>query len=256
MKIAVCLKQVVSPDAPLRIADGAAWIRDDGLPRETNEPDLHALELALVLKDRHQADVTAISLGPDSCVTTLRDALAKGADSAIHVLDTDPFPREPLQLAQALANIIGKGGYDLVLTGQQSVDLGNSQVGILVAGLLDLPHVNMVVEAETAAGTMRARRELEGGADQWWDIGLPCVLNVQSGTARPRFAGVRGIMAARKKPLETLSFTAACPEPAAPGMEYGALACPGVRENMIRLTGSATEIAGQLADRLETAARR
>ncbi|HSW52774.1 MAG TPA: electron transfer flavoprotein subunit beta/FixA family protein [Sulfuricaulis sp.] len=254
MKIAVCLKQVISPDAPLTLDEARGWIRETELPRETNEPDLHALELALSLRDRHQGEVTAVTVGPESAVATLRDALARGADHAVHIVDADAFAREPLQTARALANILRAERHDLVLAGSQSTDFGHGQTGVLLAELLGLPHVSMVVEAALEGdNNLRARRELEAGANQWWKTSLPGVLTVQSGINRPRYAGVKGIMAAKKRPIRSVTFAEAHAGPPAASVTCEAMATPAARANTTLLTGAAPDVAAQLAERLRAA---
>lgn len=250
MKIAVCMKQVVSPDAPLAVDESTGWIRETELPRETNEPDLYALELALTLKDNHQAEVTVITVGPDRAIGTVRDALAKGADHAIHVVDVEGFAREPLQTARALTHTIGEAGYDLVLTGLQSTDFGHGQTGVMIAELLELPHVSMVVEVVLEQGRLRARRELEAGSSQWWNISLPCVLTIQSGINRPRYAGVKGIMAAKKHPIRTVPFAEIHTAPLSASLACEAIAMPAARGNMTLLSGATQDVAMQLAERL------
>jgi electron transfer flavoprotein beta subunit len=250
VKIAVCLKQVISPDAPMTVDERVGWIREAELPRETNEPDLYALELALALKDIHQGEVTVITLGSEQAVVMLRDALAKGADHAIHIVDSEAFAREPLQTARALANVIGAAEYDLILTGLQSADFGHGQTGVMIAALLDLPHVSMVVEATLEQGRLRARRELEAGATQWWEVQLPCLLTVQSGINRPRYAGIKGIMAAKKRPIRTVLFADTQAAPLHASLSCEAMAMPATRDNMTLLSGPAVEVATQLAERL------
>jgi electron transfer flavoprotein beta subunit len=250
MKIAVCLKQVISPDAPLTMDEAKGWIREAELPRETNEPDLHALELALTLRDKHQGEVTVITVGPEGAVTTLRDALARGADHAVHIVDAGSFVREPMQTARAIANTLREARHDLVLTGLQSMDFGHGQTGLMLAELLGLPHVSMVVEAALEGDRLRARRELEAGANQWWETSLPCVLTVQSGINRPRYAGVKGIMAAKRRPVRTVAFAEAHAEPLTASLACEAMATPAARANTTLLSGATPDVAAQLAERL------
>lgn len=252
MKIAVCLKQVISPDAPLAVDERTGWIREAELPRETNEPDLYALELALALKDKHGGEVTAITVGPESAVSTLRDALAKGADHAVQILDAGARAREPLWTARAIANVIRQTHHDLILTGLQSVDFGHGQTGVMIAELLGLPHVSMAVETIVEPDRLRARRELEAGWSQWWEISLPCLLTVQSGINRPRYAGVKGIMAAKKRPIRTVSWAEALGQPPAASLICESMAAPAARANLTLLSGAAPDVAAQLADRLRS----
>jgi electron transfer flavoprotein beta subunit len=252
VKIAVCLKQVISPDAPLTVDEATGWIREAELPRETNEPDLHALELALMLRDKHQGEVSVITLGPESAVVVLRDALARGADHAVHIVDAGAFTREPLHTARAIANTIREARYDLILTGLQSMDFGHGQTGVILAELLGLPHVSMVIEAALDGNRLRARRELEAGANQWWETSLPCVLTVQSGINRPRYAGVKGIMAAKKRPVRSVAFAETHSEPPVASLACEAMAVPATRANTTLLSGAAPDVAAQLVERLQS----
>lgn len=252
MKIAVCLKQVISTDAPLAL-DERGWIREAELPRETNEPDLFALELALTLKDNHRGEVTAITVGPESALATVRDAIARGADHAVHVVDPGAFDREPLQTARAIANTIRDERFDLVLTGLQSMDFCHGQTGVMIAELLGVPHVSMVVEAVLERDRLRARRELEAGSSQWWEVSLPCVLTVQSGIHRPRYAGVKGIMMAKKRPVRSVPFAETQETPFSPSVCCETMVAPAPREHMTLLSGAAPQVAAQLAECLHTA---
>jgi electron transfer flavoprotein beta subunit len=251
MKIAVCLKQVISPDAPLAV-DERGWIREAELPRETNEPDLHALELALTLRDKLQGEVTVVTVGPESAVSVLRDALARGADHALHIADNEGLAREPLHTARAIANTLRERRYDLILAGLQSMDFGHGQTGVMIAELLDLPHVSMVVEVAPAQERLRVRRELEAGSNQWWDVPLPCVLTIQSGINRPRYAGVKGIMMAKKRPVRIIPWTEACDTPLPASLSCETMLAPAARTNMTLLSGTAPDVAAQLAKRLRT----
>ena len=135
MKIAVCVKQVPAKDAPLRIAEGGAWIRETDIGFEMNEPDSFALEEALRLKEKHGGEVVAISMGPERAKQTIKEALAKGADRGIHVADDKFFLLDPLGSAKSLAAALHKENFDLILTGLQSDDQGFGQTGVLLAEL-------------------------------------------------------------------------------------------------------------------------
>jgi electron transfer flavoprotein beta subunit len=252
MKIAVCLKQVISPDAPLAVDERTDWIREADLPRETNEPDLYSLELALTLKDSHHGEVTAITVGPENAVSILRDALARGADHALHIVDAEAFAREPLHTARAIANTLREARYDLILTGLQSMDFGHGQTGVMIAELLDLPHLSMVIEAVLERDRLRVRRELEAGSSQWCEVSFPCVLTVQSGVHRPRYAGVKGIMMAKKRPVRIVPLAETQETPFSPSVCCETMTVPAPREQMTLLSGTAPQVAVQLAERLHT----
>ncbi len=203
MKIAVCIKQVPAKDAPLRIAEGGAWIRETDIGFEMNEPDSFALEEALRLKEKHGGEVVAVSMGPERAKQVIKEALAKGADRGIHVADDKFFLLDPLGSAKSLAAALQKEKFDLILTGLQSDDQGFGQTGVLLAELLGLPHATIIMQIEVQDGRMRLKRELEAGWFQWVELPLPAVLTIQSGINKVRYASLKGIMAAKKKEIVT-----------------------------------------------------
>src|SRR6202142_4026330 len=155
VKIGVCVKQVPAKDAPLAIVEGGAWIRESDIGFETNEPDGFALEEALRLKEKHGGEVVALSMGPERVKQTIKEALAKGADRGIHIADDQFAQLDPLATASALAAAIKKEKVDLVLTGLQSDDHGFGQTGVLLAGLIDLPHATIIMAIEAQEGKLR-----------------------------------------------------------------------------------------------------
>ncbi|MGH9816052.1 MAG: electron transfer flavoprotein subunit beta/FixA family protein [Candidatus Acidiferrales bacterium] len=200
----MCIKQVPAKDAPLHIAEGGAWIRETDIGFETNEPDSYALEEALRLKEKHGGEVIALSMGPERVKQTIKEALAKGADRGIHIAD-DAFHRlDPLNTARALAAAIKKENPDLVLTGLQSDDHGFGQTGVLLAELLDRGHATIIMSIEVTDGRMKLKRELEAGWFQWMECPLPAVLSIQSGINKVRYASLKGIMAAKKKQIDSI----------------------------------------------------
>ena len=205
MNVAVCIKQVPAKDAPLAIAEGSAWIREADIGFEMNEPDRFALEEALRLKEKHGGEVVAISMGPERVKSTIKEALAKGADRGIHVADDKFFQLDPLAAARSLAAAIAREKFDLVLTGLQSDDHGFGQTGVLLAELLRLPHATLIIQIDVADRRMKLKRELEAGWFQWVELPLPAVLSIQSGINKVRYATLKGIMAAKKKEITTIS---------------------------------------------------
>jgi len=204
LNIAVCIKQVPAKDAPLQILEGGAWIRETDIGFEMNEPDSYALEEALRLKEKHGGEVVALSMGPERVKQTIKEALAKGADRGIHVADDKFFLLDPLASARSLAAAVQKQKFDLILTGLQSDDHGFGQTGVLLAGLLGLPHATIIMQIEVADGRMKLKRELEAGWFQWVELPLPAVLTIQSGINKVRYATLKGIMAAKKKEIATV----------------------------------------------------
>lgn len=201
MNIIVCMKQIPARDAPLRFDMETGWVREQDTGFETNEADQHALEEALRLKELFGGGVLAVSLGPERVQQTLRDTLAKGADRALHIVDDHYYELEPLQLATALAGALRTERFDLILTGLQSDDQGFGQTGVMLAELLDLPHISIVTQILLEGESLRARRDVGSGWFQWVATRLPCVLTVQAGINKPRYATMKGIMAAKTKPI-------------------------------------------------------
>jgi electron transfer flavoprotein beta subunit len=206
MKIAVCIKQVVTREWQLRVNEAKTWIRDQDASFELNEPDAYALEEALRLKEKHGGEVVVCSAGPARATQVLREALARGADRAIHV-EADAFATaDAFAIAEAMAGAIRDERFDLVLTGLQSDDQGFGQVGVVLAERLGIPHATIIMEVDAStAGALRVKRELEGGWFQWMALPLPALLTIQSGINQLRYATLKGIMAAKKKEIRKVT---------------------------------------------------
>jgi electron transfer flavoprotein beta subunit len=205
MKIAVCIKQVVTREWPLRVNESNIWIRDRDASFEMNEADAYALEEALRLKERHGGEVVACSAGPARVAQVIREALARGADRAIHVEGEALATADALTVADALGAAIRDEQFDLILTGLQSNDQGFGQAGVVLAERLGLPHATIIMEVEISAGRLRVKRELEGGWFQWMSMPTPAVLTIQSGINQLRYATLKGIMAAKKKEIRQVA---------------------------------------------------
>jgi electron transfer flavoprotein beta subunit len=208
MKIAVCIKQVVTREWQLRVNDSASWIRDNDATFELNEPDAYALEEALRLKEKHGGEVVVCSAGPARAAQVLREALARGADRAIHVEADTLASADAFVVADALAAAMRDEKFDLVMTGLQSDDQGFGQVGVVLAEKLGMPHATIIMAVEASPSTssgqaseLRVKRELEGGWFQWMTLPLPALLTIQSGINQLRYATLKGIMAAKKKEI-------------------------------------------------------
>lgn len=201
MKIAVCIKRVADMEMRFKIAADGASVDETGLKFDMGDFDGYAVEVALRTKEKEgQGEVTVISLGPDVVQETLRKALAMGADRAVQ-LKADAVPADGLAIARALAAELRDGGYDLVLFGKMALDSSNQTVGPMTAELLGLPCVSAASQLEIAGGRGTARRELEGAAEIV-EFPLPAVVTIDEGIARARLATLKGIMSAKKKPLE------------------------------------------------------
>src|SRR6202043_78684 len=192
MKILVCMKQVPQKDAPLKLNESGTWIRED-VSYEVNEPDAFALEEALRQKEKHKGEVVVVTAGPARAMQVLREALAKGADRAIH-LEGDAFVGlDAYNTARAIAAaiIIDQGKdekFDLIMTGLQSDDYGYAQTGVILAEILGLPHATIVIEVDATGEELRVKRELESGWYQWYTMPKPALLTIQSGISQIRYA--------------------------------------------------------------------
>ena len=207
MKIIVSIKQVPVRDSQLRIDSNGRWIQEGDLNFEINEPDAYALEEALQLKEKHGGEVIALCAGPARASQTIREALAKGADRAIHIEAENLSSLDTLGLAKLLAKAAEPEKPDLILTGLQSDDLGYGQTGVVLAEILGLPHGTIIMAVEKIDGAIRVKRELENGWFQNVEMSLPAVLTIQSGINKLRYATLMGIKKAKTKEVKQLSMS-------------------------------------------------
>ena len=202
MKIAVCIRRV--PDTEMRFAvaaDGKS-VDQTGLKFDLSDFDGYALEVALQLNEKQgPGEVVVVTLGPDATQEILRKGLSIGADRGIH-LSADPVPFDGMSIATALAAAFTDQGFDLILFGRVATDTGNGTVGPMTAELLGLPCVTAISHLEITGRSGTAHRELEG-ATETVTFPLPAVLTIDEGIARPRLPSLKGIMAAKKKPVES-----------------------------------------------------
>ena len=205
MKIAVCIKQVVTREWQLRVNESKTWIRDQDASWEPNEPDAYALEEALRLKEKHGGEVIVVSAGPARVQQAIRDALARGADRALHIEDDRLAAADAFAVADALAGALKDEQVDMVLTGLQSDDQGFASVGVILAEKLGLPHATIIMDVQIESNALRVKRELEAGWFQWVAMPLPAVLTIQSGINQLRYATLKGIMAAKKKEIKKIA---------------------------------------------------
>ncbi len=247
MKILVAIKQVPERDAPVRIADDGKWIDEDDLAYTINEPDAYALEEALQLKEKNGGEVIALCAGPERVTSTLRDALAKGADRAIHIEADDLGGRDTLSLARLLADAVKAESPDLILTGLQSDDLGLGQTGVIVAELLGIPHATIILQVEATATGLKLKRELEDGWYQHVELPLPALLTIQSGGNKLRYATLMGIKKAKSKEVKTVSADGANGEAA---ISLDRVYLPKKQKKTEMLTGTPAEVAAKLVEKL------
>jgi electron transfer flavoprotein beta subunit len=206
VKIAVCIKRVPVQEGRFAIAPGGTAIDETGLKYDVNDFDLWAVEAALQLKEKTgQGEVVIVSLGPDAVQEQMRKALSMGADSGIH-LKAATVPPDPFVVARALADELKGGSYDLILFGRVAVDEAYGATGAMVAEMLGLPCVTAVSKLDIANGRGRAKRELEA-AQEVMEFPLPAVLTIDEGLNKERLPSLKGIMAAKKKPLQSKPVT-------------------------------------------------
>lgn len=248
MKIVVCIKQVPAKDAPLAITGN--WIKESDIGFEMNEPDSFALEEALRLKEKHGGEVLALSMGPERVKQTIKEALAKGADRGIHVADDNFSQLDPLGSASALAAAVKNENADLILTGLQSDDQGFGQTGVLLAALLDRPHATIIMAIEASEGKLRLKRELEAGWFQHIECPLPAVLSIQSGINKVRYATLKGIMAAKKKEIATVTADSLGAQ-TEPTQKVEKIYVPVKTKKTEFLSGPPKEVAAKLVEKLK-----
>lgn len=250
MKIIVCIKQVPERDAQVRIDSSGKWIEETDLQFTMNESDAYALEEALQLKEKHGGEVIVLSAGPERAGTTIREALAKGADRAVQVESDDLRQRDALGVAQLLAAAAKQESPDLVLTGLQSDDLGYGQTGVVMAELMGLPHASLILNVEKTDSGITVKRELEEGWFQNIEMPLPAVLMIQSGGTKLRYATLMGIKKAKTKELRKIGARelGQAPPPAA---TLETITLPQKQKSTQIIPGSAKEAAAALVEKLK-----
>jgi len=254
MKILVCMKQVPQKDAPLKLNEAGTWIRED-VSYEVNEPDAYALEEALRQKEKHGGEVVVITAGPARAQQVLREALAKGADRAIHLEDAGFVSLDAINTARAFAAAIKDERFDLIFTGLQSDDYGYAQTGVILAELLGWPHATIIMQIEKAASGIQVKRELEAGYFQQVEMPLPAVLTIQSGINKLRYATLIGIKQAKNKPLRKVTLAEVQPVLAQNQIRIEKLYVPQKSKKTEMLEGAPAEVARKLVEKLRNEVR-
>jgi electron transfer flavoprotein beta subunit len=242
MKIVVLMKQVPNKDAILRVRGDGKWVEEGDLSFEVNESDGYALEESLRLKEKKGGEVV------------IKDALARGADRAVHVVADDFGQAGPYATAKVLAEAVRGESPDLVLAGLQSDDHGYGQTGVIVAELLGLPHATIVIDVDYSGEQLRVKRELESGWYQWYTMQTPALLTIQSGISQIRYATLKGIMAAKKKEIREVQPAIAAGEGEFQTVERIYLPLKQKQTQFLG-DGDAKRGAAQLAEKLRTEAR-
>src|SRR5213594_3583208 len=208
MNALVLIKQVPNTDSPFRINSASTWVDESNLTYGLNDYDRYALEELLRLKDAGTiTELVALTVGPERASSALRTCLATGADRAVHIKDDALAAADPLSVARAIVAAVKDGGFSLILAGLQADDDNYMQIGPFVARLLGRPCATAVMRLELRDGaTVRVERELENNRLQVVDLKLPAVVTVQTGINEPRYASLKGIMAAKKKEIRVVSL--------------------------------------------------
>jgi electron transfer flavoprotein beta subunit len=254
MKILVCMKQVPQKDAPLKLNESGTWIRED-VSYEVNEPDAYALEEALRQKEKHGGEVVVITAGPARASQVLREALAKGADRAIHLEDAAFVSQDAFNIARAFAAAIKEEQFDLIFTGLQSDDYGYAQTGVILAELLGWPHATIIMQIEKQDGGIKVKRELEAGYFQFIEMPLPAVLSIQSGINKLRYATLIGIKQAKNKPLRKVTLADVQAALGENQLKIEKLYIPQKTKKTEMLEGSPAEVAKKLVEKLRNDVR-
>jgi len=261
MKIISCIKAVPDPSSRFIINESKNWIKDSDLTFVASEADNYAIEEALLLKEKHGGEVVVISMGGEEAARVLRSGLAMGADRAIHLLDPKFKGSDEFAVASAISKAIQKdGGADLVLAGVQSDDLGTGMTGTMMAEFLGVPHATVVVGVESDGKALKVRRELEGGMNETVELPIPALLTIQFGINQPRYASLKGIMAAKKKQFNVWSAAdlgLADNEIGREGAMYEIkeVLVPERKSKVEILTGTPEEAAGKLVEKLRKEAK-
>jgi electron transfer flavoprotein beta subunit len=262
MKIAVCIKQVPNSEARLRVSRDGKWLDEEDLPFIINESDEYALEEGLRLAEKTGGEVVVFSLGPERVKEALRKALAVGAARAVHLSDAAFQGGDALATGKALAAAVARDGFDMVLTGSQSEDVGYAGTGSVIAGHLGWPHVWLVmgVELEEGGKSVKVTREMESGVNEISRVPVPAVLEIQAGINHPRYASLKGIMAAKKKEIATvapgdLGLDAGDVGAAGSWLEIVSVSFPEAGKGAQILQGDAKAAAAALVDKLQKEAR-
>jgi electron transfer flavoprotein beta subunit len=254
MKILVCVKQVPQKDAPLKLNESGKWIRED-VSYEVNEPDAYALEEALRQKEKHGGEVVAITAGPARSQQVLREALAKGADRAIHLEDDRFVALDSTNTARAIAAALEGEQFDLIFTGLQSDDFGAAQTGVLLAEVLGWPHATIIIGIDKTDSGVRLKRELEAGHYQNIDLPLPAVLTIQSGINKLRYASLMGIKQAKNKPIRKVTYAEVESRLSKNQQQIERLYIPVKQKNTEMLEGPPADVAKKLVEYLRNTAR-
>ena len=250
MKIIVAMKQVPARDSQLKVDSQGRWIDSSDLSFEINEPDAYAIEEALQIREKTGGEVVALCAGPEQAAQSIREALAKGVDRAIHIEADGLETLDALAIAKLLAKAVEAEKPDLILTGLQSDDLGYGQTGVVLAELLGIVHATIIMHVEVDGASLRVKRELEDGWFQNVSMPLPAVLTIQSGINKLRYATLMGIKKAKTKEIRKLSI-ADVGAAAAPVARIERIYAPEKQKQTQLFDGPPKEAAAKLVEKLK-----
>ena len=247
MKIAVLVKQVPGSESPLPIDSSQDWLDEDQVAYVMNESDSYAIEEALQICEKNgDGEVVVVSMGPDRIQKVIREALAKGADRAIHVRTDSHDSTDPLTTASALADSLRNENFDLIFSGLQSDDLGFGQTGIILGEMLEMSTASLAMATKVGDGTIKVKRELEAGYFQWITMSLPASISVQSGCNTPRYPSLKGIMGAKKKEISEVTSTISDQQ-----QSIKKLYAPNSSKETVMIEGSPDEVVNKLVQVLK-----
>jgi electron transfer flavoprotein beta subunit len=250
MKIIVAMKQVPARDSQLKVDSSGRWVDSSDLSFEINEPDAYAIEEALQIREKTGGEVVALCAGPERAAQSIREALAKGVDRAIHIEEDGLHALDTLALARLLAKAAEAEKPDLILTGLQSDDLGYGQTGVVLAELLGMAHATIIMQVEVDGNSLKVKRELEDGWFQYVGMQLPAVLTIQSGISKLRYATLMGIKKAKNKEIRKVT-AGDLGAASATVAEIEKIYFPGKQKQAQFFDGPADEAAAKLVEKLK-----
>ncbi len=256
MKIVVCVKYVPDTATKIRIASGGKSVDLSDVTYVVNPYDEFAVEEALKIKEKGGGEVVALGAGGEKATAGLRNCLALGVDKAILIRDESLEHADSFTIGHALAAVCRDMRPDLILFGKHAIGVDNGQVPAVVAEILDMPQASVVVKLEIAGGKFRAEREIEG-ARELVEGSLPAVITAQKGLNTPRYASLKGIMAAKKKQIEirTLESLGLPAEVLTPRLATIEVTLPPTRPPGRILSGDVSETVPQLVKLLHEEAK-
>ncbi len=239
MKILVCVKQVPDTETKVKISGEGKSMDEAEVNFILNPYCEYAVEEALKVREQLGGEVCLLTVGPEGAKTALRNGLAMGADTAVHLLSDANRIMDPMSLSKVLANEIKEQSPDLIFMGKKSVDADMSAVPSMTAALVDMPLAAAINSAEYSDGKVIAQRDSEDGKETL-ELPFPCILTTDKGLNIPRYANLRGIMKAKKKPLELKEISLTEGKSLITGMTYPPASAPG------KIIGKGAEAAPEL----------